>query len=133
VFIEFAVNDSVARFNLPLDEARAKLTTMVDRIRAALPDCVIALQVMNPVIGRPEGHAGHRPHLDAYYQMYRDVAAGRKLVLIDHAPAWRAVLDRGEDGFRQLAPDGLHPNATGCEQIVTPGILATLGLAPKAH
>ena len=125
VFIEFAMNDSVAKFNCPLEKAKTNLETMITRIRTDLPDCVIILQVMNPVIGT-KGPAGHRPHLGDYYQMYRDVAAARKLVLVDHAPAWKVVLDQGENAFHKLVPDSLHPNAEGCKQIVTPGILKAL-------
>lgn len=125
VLIEFAINDSVAKFNCPLEKAKANLELMITRIQTELPDCVIILQVMNPVIGT-KGPAGHRPHLDDYYQMYRDVAAARKLVLVDHAPAWKVVLDQGEDAFHDLVPDSLHPNAEGCKQIITPGILEAL-------
>jgi lysophospholipase L1-like esterase len=126
VFVEFAINDSVERFHLPLKTAKANLETMIDRIQKNLPDCLIILQVMNPVINRPKGHRGHRPHLDDYYQMYRDVAAERKLALVDHAPSWKVVLDQGKDAFREFVPDGLHPNAEGCKQIVTPNILKAL-------
>jgi lysophospholipase L1-like esterase len=99
---------------------------MIDRIHKDLPDCLIILQVMNPVINRPKGHRGHRPHLDDYYQMYRDLAAERKLALVDHALSWKAVLDQGKDAFREFVPDGLHPNAEGCKRIVTPNILKAL-------
>lgn len=126
VFIEFSVNDSCERFNLSVEKAKANLEEMIDRIQKELPKCMIILQVMNPVIDRPKGHAGYRLHLDDYYQMYRDVAAQRKLELVDHAPAWKVVLDQGEDAFHKLVPDGLHPNASGCSQIVTPGILKAL-------
>ncbi|MBI1371270.1 MAG: SGNH/GDSL hydrolase family protein [Phycisphaera sp.] len=129
VFIEFAINDAVARFDLPLDEARKNLETMLDRIAKDLPDCVVVLQVMNPMINYPEGHRSHRNNLDGYYQMYRDVAAERKLGLVDHAPSWKPVYDQGEAAFKKLAPDGLHPNAEGCTRIVTPDILKALGFA----
>ncbi len=101
---------------------------MITRIQRELPECVIILQVMNPVIDRPPGHSGHRPRLDDYHQMYRDVAATRKLALVDHAPSWKVVLEQGEETFHKFVPDGLHPSAEGCQRIVTPNILKALGI-----
>ncbi len=37
----------------------------------------------------------------------------------------RSDYDYG-DAFHNLVPDSLHPNAEGCKQIVTPGILKAL-------
>lgn len=129
VFLEFSVNDSCARFELSLDECRRNLESMLDRIQTANPAFDVILQVMNPVIDRPEGHAGYRPNLSAYQDVYRDVAGKRGLLLIDHMPAWTQLLERDEATFRAYVPDGLHPAAPGYAAIVTPTILRAISLA----
>lgn len=128
VFLEFAINDAVARFALPVDEARANLEAMLDALRAARPQCVPVLQVMNPVTGRPAGHDGHRPHLAQHEAMWRTVARERHLSLIDHAPAWAALLARGENEFLRFVPDGLHPSLEGYRRHMLPALRAALGL-----
>ena len=128
VFLEFAINDAVARFALPVDEARANLEAMLDALRAARPQSVPVLQVMNPVIGRPAGHDGHRPHLKQHEAMWRMVARERGLPLVDHAPAWASLLARGESEFLRFVPDGLHPSLDGYRRHMLPALRAALGL-----
>lgn len=128
VFIEFSVNDACARFGITVAEARANLETMIDRIQAANPACDVILQVMNPVLDRPAGHDGHRPELAAYQDNYRRVGTARGLLVIDHMPAWTALLGRDEAAFRAWVPDGLHPQAEGYARLVTPEILERLGV-----
>lgn len=130
VFIEFSVNDAVARFGISLAQARANLDTILNGIRTALPNCEIILQVTNPVIGRPQGDDGWRPNLEHYQQIYRDAAERDNLLLIDHHPAWQALLDSGEAEFLTLVPDGLHPVAAGEESYMTPVILQRIGAPP---
>jgi acyl-CoA thioesterase-1 len=132
VFIEFAINDAVTRFDLSLDTVRRNLDTILDRIRAALPRCEIILQVTNPAVGRPEGHPSARRNQDAYQQIYRDAAKRRGLRLVDHSIAWNRLLaGKGEAGFKTLVPDGVHPSAEGWRQIVMPVLLRELHLAPE--
>jgi lysophospholipase L1-like esterase len=126
--VEFAINDAVARFNISPAVARGNLEAMLDRLAAQRPDCVAVLQVMNPVIDRPPGHDGHRPNLPAYEQIYRETAKARGLVLVDHAPAWAALLARGEAAFRHYVPDGLHPGPAGYAGFMLPTLRGTLGL-----
>ncbi len=137
VFLEFAINDAVARFALSVVEARANLEAMLDALAAQRPQAVAVLQIMNPVIDRPPGHDGHRPHLAIYEQMWRDVARERGLLLVDHAPAWAELLARGESRFRRYVPDGLHPNSAGYAAFMLPALRAALGLprsvAAPAH
>lgn len=128
VFLEFSVNDSVARFRFSPEQARNNLTKMIDRIQAALPGCEIILQTMNPVIDRPEGDSGWRPKLSVYQDVYREVAAERGLMLIDHMPAWTRLLETDEKRFRDYVPDGLHPDESGYQQIVMPELRRKLGL-----
>ncbi|RYG35069.1 FAD-dependent oxidoreductase [bacterium] len=128
VFIEFAVNDAVARFNLPLSRAKTNLETMIARLRRANPKIEIVLQITNPVIDRPEGNSGYRPHLDAYFKMVRKVAASKRTVLIDNEDGWRRILDQGDEIYHRLVPDGLHPNPQGYADVVTPTLLKRLGV-----
>lgn len=132
VFIEFAVNDAVARFNCPLETARTNLQEMIDRIAAARPECEIFLQVMNPVIGKPPGDRSYRHELESYYAMYRETAAARKLGLIDHGPAWKKVLAEGDEAFRKLVPDGVHPTPEAAKIVLLPTLLAALQLNADA-
>ena len=129
VFIEFAVNDAVGRFEISPEESRRNIEEMIDRIKAANPDTDIILQVMNPVIDRPPGHAGHRPRLEEYQEIYRQVGRERGLLVIDHMPAWTKLLESDEKTFRAYVPDGLHPQTKGYSVIVTPEILRCLGLS----
>ena len=131
LFIEFAMNDAVARFAISLSDAQANLEAMLDRLAARRPQCVVVLQVMNPVIDRPHGHDGYRPELYSYEQIYRSVAKARRLTLIDHAPAWAALLVRGETLFRHYVPDGLHPSPSSYEKFVLPTLRETLALRAR--
>lgn len=128
VFIEFSINDAVARFNLSPEKARDNLNRMIDRIRSARPECEIILQVMNPVVGKPEGDSGWRPNMPIYQDNYREVAAERKLLLIDHMPAWSELLATDEARFRAYVPDGVHPVQDGWRQIVMPELRRQIGL-----
>lgn len=127
VFIEFGMNDAFQEYDTSVDLAKLNLTYMIDRIRLYSDSCDIFLQVMNMPISKS---AGYRPHLDAYYAMYRETAKEKKVILIDHYPNWLAILDKGEDIFRQYVPDGLHPNKKGGEEIIAPKILEVLNLEP---
>ena len=128
VFIEFATNDAVTRFNLSPAHVRANVETLVAQIRSAFPECEIILQVMNPVINSMLADTSQRPFLQRYQQIYRDVASERGLKLIDHMPAWQALLDAGTSGFVTYVPDGLHPNNLGYQKFVAPVILKELGV-----
>jgi lysophospholipase L1-like esterase len=102
---------------------------MLDHLAIHRPHCAAVLQVMNPVVGRPAGHDGHRPELSAYEQVYREVGKERGLLVVDHRPAWMALLAGGEEEFRRFVPDGLHPNAQGYERCMLPALRRALGLA----
>lgn len=129
VFLEFAVNDAVERFHLSAPKARQNLVTMIDRIRRANPKAEIILQTTNPVIDRPQGHDGHRPDLEAMFAAVREVAKEKKTVLIDHEAGWKRELAKGEDHYRELVPDGLHPNERGDSVVAVPAILTALGIS----
>ena len=125
VLIEFAINDAFLAYKTSVELARKNLENMIDRILKANPKCEIVLMTMNPPVGI---HLERRPDIEKYYEMYRDVARERKLSLIDHHPRWCAILKKDRAEFDRLVPDGIHPGPTGCEQVITPFILKSLGL-----
>jgi len=127
VLIEFSVNDAHAQRKTSVDHARGNLENMIERILAANPDCEIILQVMNPPVGHTKTV---RPDIAAYDQMYRDVAAARGFLLIDHSPAWQDLLKNDPRTFMLCSPDTIHPLRSGSLKVSTPVVLAALGLAP---
>lgn len=127
VFIEFAMNDAFLYSDgtpqLSVADARANLITMIDAILGQNPKAEIILQTMNPAWNSPAGaneSATLRPNLPAYYQMYRDAAAERGLLLIDHNPNWLALQTNNLSTFQAYVPDGVHPIAAGTQAIVMP-------------
>ena len=131
VFIEFAINDAVTRFDLSLDTICRNVDTLLDRIAAGLPSSEVILQIMNPAFGKAEGESAHRRNQDAYQQIYRDAAKRRGLLLVDHSVAWNHLLAaEGEAAVKKLLPDGVHPNVEGWRRLVTPTLHRALDLAP---
>ena len=127
VFIEFAVNDAVAKRQTSVEHARGNLEHMIDRLQEVHPACEIILQVMNT----PAGHtATSRPGLAAYNQMYRDVAEERGFLLIDHFPDWEKMLAEDPARFLLLVPDTIHPVRDGSLQVSAPIVIEALGLEP---
>ncbi len=125
VLIEFAINDAYVPYACAVAQARANLGNLIRRILAVNSECEIMLQCMNPPIA---DHATRRSNWPDYYQMVRDVAQDWEVLLIDHMPAWKAILERGTAEFLALAPDGIHPSEAGSAAVTTPGILQALGL-----
>lgn len=128
VFIEFSINDSVARFKGSVEIAKANLGSMIDALRKANPRCEIILMTMTPGDKYPEGHTSYRKDIEAHYGMYRSVAKKRGLLLIDHYPNWKALQATEPKQFQDYVPDSIHPTAEGCAKVVTPVILAALGI-----
>jgi len=128
LFIEFTINDAFLKYSTSVPQARSNLLNMVDRVLAANKACEIILMVMNPPIGV---HLTSRPNIEAYNQMVRDVATERHLMLIDHYPDWQKILNADPKQFTALVPDGIHPNAEGCKQVILPNILRALGVREK--
>ncbi len=52
--------------------------------------------------------------------MYREVAAARGLMLVDHEPNWATLQADSPAIFKSYIPDGVHPTATGCSKITFP-------------
>jgi len=128
LFIEFSINDSVARFSCSVEMARSNLENMVDRALKSNPKCAIILMTMTPGDKFPEGHPSHRKNIEAYYEMYRAVAKQRGFLLIDHYAKWQALQAKDRKLFDEYVPDSVHPTAAGCSNVVTPAILDALGI-----
>ncbi len=62
-----------------------------------------------------------------YYDVYRQVAKERHFILIDNNLEWVVLKNVDPYLFEQYIPDGVHPGFTGCENIIFPTILKTLG------
>ena len=130
VFIEFSINDSVARFKGSVEIARTNLETMIDRILKTNPKCEIILMTMTPGNKYPKDHRSYRKNIEAHYEMYRSVAKQRGHLLIDHYPNWKALQSADKNLFQKYVPDTIHPKTEGCSKVVTPVILDALGIGP---
>jgi acetyl esterase/lipase len=129
VLIEFGINDAFLQYKTPVAEARANLETMIDRVFSAKADTEIILMTMNPPVGV---HLERRPAIADYYEMYRSVAKERKLQMIDHAANWAPILANDRARFDRYVPDGIHPGAEGCREVITPALLKALGIPAVA-
>lgn len=124
VFIEYGINDAYQGYKIPAEKCRANLENMIDRILKHNPECEIILMTTNSVAGKA---AEVRPHLEDYYQVYRDVAKERGLLLVDHYPTWKKLLEEDRATYDKYVPDGLHPAPLGCQKVITPAILQAMG------
>ncbi|MFT6793393.1 MAG: acyl-CoA thioesterase-1 [Rubritalea sp.] len=125
VLIEFAINDAYKPYKTTVEQARSNLEQMIERILKSNSKCEIVLMVMNPPIG---SHLKIRPKIKDYYEMYRDVAKDRKLLLIDHYPIWEKILNDDAALFKKYVPDGIHPGPEGCKAVINPNIAKVLGI-----
>lgn len=127
VLLEFAINDAFLPREISVDQARANLETMIDRILAVSPHGEIILLNLIPPIGSPREQ---RPELDDYYAMVAAVARERGLTFIDVHAEFERILEEDPDRFSELVPDDIHPNRSGSEQVIVPTILEALGAEP---
>lgn len=123
VLIEFGMNDAFTPYNTSVEVAKLNLNYMIDRIKLDNPDCEVILQTMDIAL---DGHGTARPDLLKYYQLYRDVAKSRHLLLIDHYPHWKALLDQGKEAYLKAVPDGLHPGVEASKSIIAQYVVARL-------
>lgn len=123
VIIEFGINDAFSEYRTSVALAKLNLEYMIDRIRLYNESCDVILQVMNMPVGKS---AERRPDLSAYYNMYRETAKEKKVMLIDHYRNWSAILQKGEEVFREYVPDGIHPDIGAAREIIAPHILRAL-------
>lgn len=133
VFVEFAINDAVLRFNITPAQARSNLDGILTAIRTGNPKAEIVLMTMNAAIDAGGKNAGTtRPKLADYYANYTACAAEQKLALVDNFPAWRKLAESDSATFISYAADGLHPNKTGLAAITWPNIEKLLLAAEAA-
>ena len=125
VLIEFAINDAYLPYKTSVEQAKINLENMIERILKSNSKCEIVLMVMNPPIGV---HLERRPKIKEYYQMYREVAKARKLLLVDHYPQWEKIVNEDPQLFNKYVPDGIHPGPEGCKVVITPNIIKALGI-----
>ena len=123
VFIEFAINDAVVRYAQSVESTRENVEGMITKIKAALPDCEIILQLMH----QAAGEKSPREKQDEQQQVYRDLAQKHGLLLIDNATPWKEFIAKnGLDAFLKFAPDGVHMKLEGIKAVTLPNILKTL-------
>jgi acyl-CoA thioesterase I len=128
VFIEFGTNDAYLPYNISLEESKKNLNTIIDGILAANPNTEIILQTMNSCLDQAVGdkHASLRPRLAEYFQVHRNVAKERNLLLVDHYPNWLKLMTEDPARFDRLVPDRVHPEAEGYREVLLPTLKATL-------
>lgn len=141
VFIEFGTNDAFTAyaadhvdFNITLAKSKANLNAMIDSIQAGHPEREVILQTMNPAYDAANGNGSgsKRADLSAYFQGYRDVAAERGLLLVDHHASWVALQQSDLPTFKTYIADGVHPNDAGYAATVRPGLAAAVLPEPSA-
>jgi lysophospholipase L1-like esterase len=123
VLLEFGVNDADVRRGISAERFRENLDLLVGRIDQADGGCQHALMTMNPVNGK---HRRHRPQLEDYYQVCRDVAESREKVLIDLYSIWGRVLKADPPAESRYIPDGIHPNRAAAREVIVPAIIEML-------
>ena len=130
VFVEFGMNDCIQRVpdrppQVPLNEFKANLTTIVERIRAGLPAAEIILLTMNPArdSARYPNSGKFRAALPDYYQAVRDLGRVKSLLVVDTFPAWNKLEPAT---LMKFIPDGVHPVPAGNETVTTPAIQTAL-------
>jgi acyl-CoA thioesterase-1 len=128
VFIAFGMNDAYLPYNTSLEESKKNLNTIIDAILSANPKTEIILQTMNSCLDQDVGdkHASLRPRLAEYYQIHRDVAKERNLLLVDHYPNWLKLITEDPASFDKLVPDRVHPGAWGYFTVFLPTLKTAL-------
>ena len=126
VFIEFSMNDAATTLNITLQQAEDNLNAMIDAFKAQNPNVIVILQTMNNVAA-DTAPLSPRPDLAAYYQIYRDVAAARGAILIDHYPNWLDLFTNNLATWNSYMTDPVHPNALGQDTVLVPELKEVLG------
>jgi acyl-CoA thioesterase-1 len=124
VFMEFSINDAYGGMSLQQSEDNHNF--IIDQLQAYNPSIEIIIQTMNNPIG---ASLTARPDIESFYQVARDVAAARGLLLIDHYPNWLSLYNSDPTTWLSYMPDGLHPNATGTQNVMIPEMKQALEAA----
>jgi len=105
VLLMIGMNDCTDLNDITLDEFERNLLELCDQITAF--DGLPVLQTTCPIL---HGQAPDRePHFDDYMDIIRQVAAQRKLPLIDHTAFWK----ERPDSFFYWMSNAFHPNEYG--------------------
>lgn len=130
VFIEFAINDASKNNHISLEKSQANLDAMITALRAQNPQVDIVLQTMDVAWDSPQSapkkYGNDRPHLAAYYEVYRRTAREHALSLVDNYPNWLALQQQDLEKYQQMVPDGIHPNAAASKSVNWPAIESLL-------
>lgn len=108
VMIEFSMNDADLFDGVSLSTSRQQHDAIMRDLSAAVPEARLLLMTMNPVTGLQRLK---RPRLQAYYDIYHDLADIYDVGLADMTPRWSALPSGWTD-------DGIHPHADLAEQIL---------------
>jgi lysophospholipase L1-like esterase len=121
VLIEFSVNDASWLRGVSLNRSRKNIEEIVGLIRNRRPGTKVYLMTMNPVCGL---RGWIRPRLQAYYDLYGELAKELEIGHIDHRPSWKGLT---EPELAGAIPDGLHPTQEMAAQLIVPTIARALG------
>jgi lysophospholipase L1-like esterase len=124
VFIEFAINDALAKSHLSVGESMSNLEHMISTLRGELPYCDVIVMVMNPPTGT---HFHDRSRFDDYANGYRLVAKRNACRFINFSAIWKPIIAREPERWKNYAPDGLHPNEQACREVILPYLLKKIG------
>lgn len=117
-------NTRTANRCVPLDRYEANLRTLAGRI-AELGGLMV-LQTTCPVV--PGRDATREPHLPAYMEVVRAVAAGCGLPLVDHRVHWECQAQAPE----LWMSDAIHPNVHG-HRAIARHLCESLGIFDPAR
>ena len=129
VFIEFAMNDCHTPYGISIEQSKKNLNAMIDIIWKANPKTEVIVQNMNSVMNRPGDKAmpaTTRKALEAYYDMYEQVARKRGIRLINHFPIWRKLMQENPEEFFRFVTDGIHPTEAGYSKHMIPTMKTSL-------
>lgn len=115
VTVEYTMNDCL----IPLVDAQANAITMLNQLKAGLPDSAIYLLILNKVIGAGGAGAVLRAGVNTYNDMYRALAVSQNVGLIDTYAAWGAATVTD-------IPDGVHPTVAANVTYALPGMVSAL-------
>ncbi len=129
VFIEFSINDAATVTNTTKQQSEDNLNWMIDQFVAQNPNVIIVLQTMNCL---PPDTSPFSPRVDlnGYYQIYRDVAAQRGAILVDHYPNWLDIYTNDFATWETYMRDPVHPSALGEANVLTPELQRVLEADP---
>ena len=122
VTIVYGTNDSYVdagkeASRLTLDQYRANLRELVQRVRAAGVTPILMEAPRWGAKARPDGLGQHpNKRLEEFLDACRDVACESKCPLVDHYAHWLAAESEGQD-LSDWTTDECHPNPRGHERM----------------